>query len=275
MQTLRRSSILQCFGVLSCIFILQGCSANQAKKHFVLAEQLWTDHKYAAAILEFEKVYQREPRTKLGQTALYRAAMTQALFLKQYPEALEKLKMFVQLSTDLPLVWKVQLEMGEIFYSNIESYDQALSHYQEMVLKQPLAPEVPELLFRMAKSEFFLFRFDQALQRFQNLIHRYPHSLWAEKALLEVGITYFTRGENQRKSSDFNLAIQAYQSFIQQFPKSELAAQARFGIASCYEELDRQSEALALYLSLEKNYPSPGVIQIKIARLKKRIHQIN
>ena len=275
MQTVARDAILQFLTGLVFFVLFQGCSADQGKKHFVLAEQLWTDHKYGAAILEFEKVYQREPRSKLGQNALYRAAMTQSLFLKQYPEALEKLRTFAQISTDDQLTWKAQLEIGEILYSNLESYDQVLIHYPLMMTSRPNAPEVPEILYRMAKSEFFLFRFEHALQRFQNLIQRFPDSSWAEKAQFERGVTLYTRGETQKHSSDFTQAVQEYQNFMIKHPQSGLIPQAKFGIASCYEELDRQTEALTLYSSLEKTYPAPGVIQMKIARLKKRIHQIN
>ena len=262
-------------GVLGFVLILQGCSAHQGKKHFVLGEQLWTDQKYGAAILEFEKVYQREPRSKLGQAALYRAAMTQALFLKQYSEALQKLKTFVQFSSDLNLVWQAQLEIGEILYHKIELYDQAITHYESLILARPDAQETPELLFRVAKSEFFLFRFDQALEKFQKLRKLYPQSIWAEKAAYEIGRTYYTRGESQKHSSDFQQAIQTFQNFLEVYPKSSLLPDAQFGIASCFEELDRHTDALSLYTSLQKTYPSPRVIQIKIARLKKRIHQIN
>ena len=52
--------------------------------------------------------------------------------------------------------------------------------------------------------------------------------------------------------------------------ESTLVAEARFGIANCLEELDQLDAAYHSYEYLLNSYPSPKVIQIKLARLKER-----
>lgn len=262
---------------LACGLILSlGCSVDSARHHYFLAERLWGDKSYAAAVAEFERVIAKDPSGTLGQQALYRAGMTQALFLGQYVEAIQKFKGLIQLSHDEPLVWSAQNQIGDILFSQLGNYDQAISHYQNLIKTYPNSSEVPAFMFRVAKSQFFLFQFAEAIQQYQEIITRFPQSNWAEKASLEIGTTYFTRGQRQGKSrdsepSDFKRAMDAFQKVVQKDPKSEYSAEARFGIASCLEELDQLGEAQAIYAELKSIYPAPQVIEIKLRRIKERL----
>lgn len=263
---------------IALLLLSVNCSVDSARNHYVLAEKLWTDKKYSAAISEFEKVTSKDPKGKLGLQALYRAATTQSLFLKQYVEAIQKFKTFVQQSSDSPSVWDAQLQIGDILFSKIDRYNEAVSHYERLLQIRPQAPEVPEFLFRIAKSHFYLFHFEDSIRNYQQMIKRFPHSSWAEQASYEIGSTYFTQGARQpegKSSVTYQRAIDAYEKFIRDYPESSWVVQARFGIASCMEELDRVDEALHLFSALEKTYPSPNVIQIKKIRIKERIAQKN
>jgi TolA-binding protein len=181
-------------------------------------------------------------------------------------------------STELPSAWEAQKQIGEILFSKTEQYESAIQHYQYLLKNNPDAPEAVEFLFRIGKSQFFLWRFNDAVETYRQLIHKFPSTPWAEKAALEIGTTYFTRGEQRPGGSgpgmeSYQDAILAYQSFLKIYPKSTLADQAEFGIASCYEELDQLDAAYQLYESLLKTYPSPNVIKIKLARLQERKKQ--
>ncbi len=46
--------------------LFSACTANHPKSRYLLAERLWTDGKYAAAVTEFERVSQRDPSGRLG-----------------------------------------------------------------------------------------------------------------------------------------------------------------------------------------------------------------
>lgn len=260
------------------IFFLTACSVDSARNHYVLAEKLWTDRKYAASVSEFEKVISRDPRGKLGLQAMYRAATTQYLFLSRYNDAIRNFKNFIQVNSEAESVWDAELQIGEILFSKTEQYDQALVHYRNLLKQKPQAAEAPELLFRVGKSQFFLLQFDDAVATYKELTQSYPKSIWAEKASLEIGTTYFTRGEQQSDqhsddSESYQEAIQAYQKFTRTYPKSEWLSEARFGIASCLEELDRLNDAYETYESLKKTYPSPQVVEIKLLRIRERMSQ--
>jgi TolA-binding protein len=251
---------------------------DSAKNHYLLAEKLWNDKNYSAAVSEFEKVTAKDPRGKLGSQALFRSATTQFLFLSQYSDAVRKFKTFVQLSRDSRLSWEAQLHIGEILYSKTEQYDQAIVHYRELLKERPYHPESPEFLFRVAKSHFFLFQFSDAITTFEELMSRYPKSTLVEKALYGIGSTYLTRGEQYSDdpndgNQSYEMAKEIFEKFLKRYPKSPLVPEAQFGIASCLEELDQLQDAYEAFESLKKTYPAPDVIQVKLTRIRDRIHQ--
>jgi TolA-binding protein len=254
-----------------------GCTSNSAKKQYLLAEKLWTDGRYAAAVAEFDKVSTKDPRGALGIQALYRSATTQMLFLSQYGEAARKFKLFTEAPGVAPeAAWDAQKQIGEILFVKTEQYDRAIQHYDAMVKAKPNAREVPELLFRTAKSHFYLWQFDDAVRIYRQIAAKYTGSPWAEKAMYEIGVSFFTRGEQRNgtrekgSSGAYQEAIDAHQRFIKQFPQSPLVPQARFGIASCLEEMDQLDAAYRAYESLRGTYPSPNVITIKLTRIRER-----
>jgi TolA-binding protein len=263
-----------------------GCTLNSAKKHFVLAETLWSEGKYAAAVAEFEKAAVKDPKGKLGQQALYRAATTETLFLSQFPSAIRKYKTFAAETEDAELARDAQRQIADIYFSKLENYDQAILQYRLLVNENPASPEVPEFLFRIGRSQFFLGRFVDAVGVYQDLLKRFPASEWGEKAAFEIGVTHFTRGAQhapQRQAPTepgsskapaspdaYADASEAYRRFIELYPKSVHVPEAKFGIASCLEESEQLDAAYQAYADLKDTYPSRNVILIKLARIKER-----
>ena len=260
------------------------CTANNPKSRYLLAERLFSDGKYAAAVTEFERVNQRDPTGKLGLQALFRAAMTQSWYLQQYGEALRNFRLFSEKADDPELSWEAQKQMGELLFSKTEQYEASIRHYRGLLKLRPQSPDAPEFLMRTGRSEFFLWRFSESITTYQELIKNFPQSKQAERAWFEIGNAYYTQGQNGgsaspisahrgAKSPDaevFQQAIDAYQRFLQRYPKSEWGSQAKFGIAACLEEQEQLDAAYAQYQALLPTYPSPNVIKIKLARIRQR-----
>ncbi len=260
------------------LLIFSACTVDSAKRHYVLAEKLWTDGKYQAAVAEFEKVVAKDPHGKLGAQALLRGATTQALFLSQYSQAVKKLRLYIEASPDPSAAWDAQKEIGELLYSKLEYYDQAIIHYQGLVQLRPDGPEVPEFLYRVGRSQYFLGHLDEARAVYESIIANpkpaFKDSPWAEKASFELGETELTRGEqtgNHGASGEiYRKSMADFESFVAKYPKSSLLPQAQFGIASCLEELDQLDAAYQAYEALLKTYPSKNVVEIKLARIRER-----
>ncbi|MCM2278011.1 MAG: tetratricopeptide repeat protein [Oligoflexia bacterium] len=207
--------------------------------------------------------------------ALYRAAVTEAYFLSRYGEAIRKLRQFAEATKDAAQSWEAQKLVGDLLFSKTEQYDQAVLLYRMMLKLKPEASEAPEFLFRVGKSHFFLWQFTEAVQVYADLIRRYPASEWAEKASYEIGVTYFTRGEQRpgeggRGVEAYQDSMDAFEAFVKRYPESKLVPLAKFGIASCLEEMDQLDAAYHSYEALASTYPSPNVIQIKLIRIRER-----
>ncbi len=268
-------------GVVAAIAVatLSACSSNSAQSRYILAEKLWMDGKYAAAVGEFEKVVQKDPKSKLGLQALFRAGMTEGLYLNRHADAIAKFRRYVELDGASPTGWDAQKQIGEILYSKLELYRQAIYHYRALLKQNPAAAEAPEFLFRIAKSQFFLWQFDDAVTSYDELIRKFPEHPWAEKAAYEIGVTHFTRGDRtgggMGQYAGYQQAIDAFKKFVQKYPASRLVPEARFGIAACLEEMDQLDAAQQEYEALRTSYPSPKVILIKLYRIKERKMQRN
>lgn len=271
------------------VFLLSACSLNSAKKRYVLAEKLWSDGNYAAAVNEFEKVHNQDPKGKLGLQALYRAATTQALFLNQYNDAVKKLRNYAELAEDKETAWDAQRQIGDLLFNKLESYDLALEQYQKLLKQNPKPSDAALFLYRMGKARFYLWRFNEAIQTYREVLKLYPQTVWGENAAFELGVSYFTRGEQSAdgkpgasnspgatgNSEAYQDAIDAYEAFIEKYPKSPHVIEARFGIASCLEEMDQLEAAYQAFSMLKDTYPSPNVIQVKLTRIRERRSQRN
>lgn len=233
------------------------------------------DKQYAASVAEFEKVTTKDPSGKLGIQALYRGAMTQSLFLSRFDDAIRKLKRFIELTDDPEAQWDAKVQIGEILYSKLEQYDAAATHYRALIQERPKSPLIAEFRFRVAKASFYLRQFDVALKEFAGITQSHPKTPWAEKASYELGFTVLTKSGQQTEeraglSAAYQEAIDAFDHFIKKYPQSELVPLARFGIANCLEEMDQLEAALHSYEALKATYPSPNVIEIKLARIRER-----
>lgn len=261
-------------GVLLLVFSGAGCSVDSAKRHYVLAEKLWTDGKYSAAVNEFEKVAARDPHGALGTQALLRGATTQALFLAEYPAAIQKFRRFTEISHDPAAVWDARKQIGDILFNKTEQYDQALRYYEDLIRMQPDAPEHGELMYRVARSQFFLGRFDDAITTYLKMIHEFPKTTLAERAAFEIAQTHLARGEQTGATHSaqdlLKTAMVSYQGFLKQYSQSPLVPEAEFGIASCLEALDQLDAAFQAYEALLDRYPSRKVIEIKLERIRER-----
>jgi TolA-binding protein len=255
-------------GALVVALFVASCGLSGTKKQYVLAEKLWTDGNYAASVSEFDRVYSHDPHGALGLQALYRAATTQAYFLSQYADAVKKLSVFAQLTPDKDAAWNAKVQMGEILSTKMGLYAEAISHYRSMLAENPKHPDAPLYTFKIGQAQFFLLKFSEALRTYQDLIRTYPSSAYAERAMYELGTTYFTEAEQH--SDKYQDAIDAYERFLKKYPKSEWASQAQFGVASCLEEMDQLDAAYNAYEALKYTYPSPNVITIKLVRIRER-----
>src|SRR5690606_33777262 len=126
--------------------------------------------------------------------------------------------------------WEVQKQIGEILFVRTQQYEAAIQHYRELLRQHPDADEAPEFLLRIGRSHFFLHQFPQAVAAYEELQKHHPESAVAEEAAYQVGVTWYTQGEEPGSSGGavFKRAIKAFESFQGKYPRSARAVEAKF-----------------------------------------------
>ncbi len=244
--------------------VLSGCHSDSIENHYVLAEKLWRLKKYNAALSEFERVLQKDPDGPFGERALYQAGMTH-LFVKEYREAADKLRQFIQRSKHEQAVWEAEHRLGDIYYQYMADYQQAFAHYSLMLEKGDVDSEV---LFRLARSAFFLGRFHDS-KHYLFLLQDVP--VMKEKALLEKAHVLFVEAtrDSQRIEGGgigFEQVVKAYQ-MAGSAQDAQIVYDARFGEASSYEALGRLDQAIATLMLLSPD----SLVKKRIERIRERM----
>jgi TolA-binding protein len=84
-----------------------------------------------------------------------------------------------------------------------------------------------------------------------------------EKSIFIAAESYFLEGKS-RKASGY------YRWLLEEFPESDLAAEAKLHLATCYEEMGYLGVAGSITKSAENDYPNKGVIEARIDSLRAR-----
>lgn len=269
------------FSISLVITLGSACTSQNPRDRFLLAERLWQEKNYSAAVAEYEKVTQKDPSSDLGIKAALRAAMTQTLFLNENLGALKKLNRIIEANRESPLAHEAYKQVGEILFLRLEQYEQAIQHYERMIELYPDDPSKDEYTYRIGKAQFHLFRFEEAIRTFRVVVDKYRGSEWAKRARFEIAVSEQTKGhqlqqKEARLANDaFRDAVKEFSIFVQTYAKDPLALEAKFEIGNCYEEMDQIDAAYNAFEEIRNLYPNRTVVELKLRRIAERKNQKN
>lgn len=278
---MNRSARLFWVGIVFCLAsFLTGCGSSGVKNDYVLAEQLWQEGRFESSARLFERVFQREPKETLGQQALYRAATTRLLFLRQYSKALELFSKYLEIVPLGPTADEARAQLGDIYFSKLRQYDRAIEYYQHWLEAAPSSPDRSEFLYRIGRSQFLSKRFVEATTTFQKIIREGFSEKRSSAAIYQLGMTYLTQAvetkfdktEKKLSVKDLHrLATQQFDWIEQKYPHSLEAPEAALGSATSLEERGLWDEALKKLMDVQARYPVPQVVKIRIHRIQERL----
>jgi tetratricopeptide (TPR) repeat protein len=262
-------------------FVLSSCTSQNPRDRFLLAERLWQEKNYSAAVTEYEKVVQKDPSSDLGIEAAFRAATTQTLFLNEHLGALKKLNRIVEVSRDHRLAHPAYKLIGEILFAKLEQYELAFQIYDKMLQFYPNDPEKDVYAYRIGKAQFHLLRFDDSIKTFRVVVDRYPGTESAKLAWFAIGVSEQTKGHQQQSKEprlaqdSFKQAVKDYTDFIRLYPADPLVLDAKFEIGNSLEELDQVDAAYEKFEEILEKYPNRTVVELKLKRIRDRKSQKN
>jgi len=127
-------------------------------------------------------------------------------------------------------------------------YDEAAQKYIQLVDEQPHHEFADKALNNAAVAYESERRFDSALKLYERVFREYPNSKLADSALFRVAV-------NAENSYDFDKAVQSYQKLVKDYPASKNREAALFNSARLLEGQQRYPEAAAAFLRYADLFP--------------------
>ncbi|MFN8308756.1 MAG: tetratricopeptide repeat protein [Chitinophagales bacterium] len=104
-------------------------------------------------------------------------------------------------------------------------------------------------------------KFNEKINTLNDLINKYPNSIYVDQSHYEIGETYLETDNNRD-------AIEAYNKVVKYYPKSALAPKAYLKTSLALYNLNKKEDALDHYKELIKKYPGSRESQQAIAAIK-------
>ena len=134
--------------------------------------------------------------------------------------------------------------LGDCFYKQ-DNYLGAFQIFRKIIETHPKSNKVPYGMYCMGKSLKAMNMPESAIMTFREGIQAYPDDDYASKMALEIGRCYFDKG-------DYWLAYNAFDSFVKQYPHSELVVEGMIEMSDALLNDKKYAEAINSYLELLK-----------------------
>ncbi len=229
-------------------------SADRGSEALFKAGDAWfTQERYAAALDRYRNAAERA--TEAGNTnrmahARYLAAESM-IRLEHFEEAIAALNELADSLPGHPFAARALLRIAKL-HEERENLREALAVY-EMLPRRVSDPAVhADSLLSSGVLLYKLFRFDEALEKFNRLLERVPDHPLAERARFMRVWSYSMTGREEE-------AVHAASEFLDQHPESERAPEIRFRIAEHMFNHDHLGEAQEQFLELARQFPDSAV----------------
>jgi TolA-binding protein len=204
-------------------------------------------------LLNFRKNY---PTSKLFDSATY--ALGLAYFQKQDYESSRQIFGKFNEFKDGSLKQQAIYLLGTSLF-NLGKFEDAIEVFKNLIrlygqdkqLAQKAEYEIADCYFQMGNES-------EAMNRFKALRSKYPESSLTSEIIWWLGEYYY-------RHNDFRLARRYFLSLVQDFPKSNLVADAYYAIGSSFKEEGRNEAALENFKQVLKSGKSDLAAQAAVA----------
>jgi outer membrane protein assembly factor BamD len=163
---------------------------------------------------------------------------------------------------------KAELKIADAYFKD-KRYEEALSYYRSFADLHPQHERVPYTILQSALSHYEQIRSvnrDQTSAReaqryLEQLIRQYPYSSETSQGetLLREIRTRLSRnvmqtGDFYLKRQEYQAAAERYRSLLNTYPGLGLDAEALYKLGICYENMNRDDEALRLFHVVVENF---------------------
>ena len=186
---------------------------------FLCGENLYNALQFEASQKTFEELLERYPNSAFADDALYSLAWVY-LDLNQTDKGLEAMETLVARFPESPHASRAQYTIGDHYYS-VKKYAQAQEVYRRVIrvypeseeaakaaqLIQELNEERASRLYDEAFLEFERRNYTLAVQKFQELVERFPDTYTALAALANMAVAWEHLGDRRRAKELYDKVI--------------------------------------------------------------------
>lgn len=249
----------------SLITVVTGCSQDPAIPAYEKAEGLFSKMAYEKAIIGYGNIVAKYPESPYAPASQYKISLIQNLYQKNVQKAMNAYITLILLFPNSKEAAMARQDMAEIYIKKNE-YERAIGEYQWLI-KNKIGADRDIFQYQIAMAYLKLNDIKQARIELQEIIKLSPDSALTPQVYYQIANTYYMEG-------DYKEAIKIYERVTSLYQDSPYAVEARLGRIVCIEEIGNLTEAMRLYKELEKDYPNPEVIKIRIAGIEAREKKI-
>jgi len=210
----------------------------------------------AAALVAYQEAL--TSASNLGQTLRLREKMAEAYLAQNaFDEALAQYEaIFAQVQSDAYRA-QVLYQMGQVhrqagddeaahgrFRQAVDSYPKTYAAY--LCLVELVQDKVPVDEFQRGLVDYYAGAYGPAVEAFYRYMEKTPH---------HTGDAHYYAGLSFRAAGSHSLAIQEFDSLIENYPANEWVGQAWLEKARAYAAMDDYARAMRTYRQFTDNYP--------------------
>ncbi|HAG51184.1 MAG TPA: hypothetical protein DHU69_08490 [Deltaproteobacteria bacterium] len=238
-----------------------GCSQDPALPLYEKAEEYFSKMDYLNAVEGYSSVVSKYPESSYAPTSQYKIGFINSHYLKNVSRAMNAYATLILLYPKSKEVILARQDLADI-YINSGDYRRAIGEYQWLMENAGIAQR-DDYHYQIAAAYLKLTDLRQARIEFQEIVKNSPNSQLGPQVYYQIANTYYLEGNCQD-------AIKAYENVALFYPSSPFASEAKLGKAMCIEEMGNLTEAVELYRELEKSYPNPDIIRVRIEGIESR-----
>jgi len=139
-------------------------------------------------------------------------------------------------------------------YLEKKEYAKAIEEFQTLVYNFPGSEWVDDAQYGLAESYFLSGDYVNALFEYERIVNDFSMSPFAEKAQFKIAMCYFKQSlDASLDQEDTYRALEAFANFLEDYPNSTLAEEARAKYSACRAKLaEKAYKNGELYLKMDQ-----------------------
>lgn len=249
------------------LVLAAGCKRTAAE-HLQRGNNARFERRYEEALGEYKRAVDllgadSSPEAQVLKARVLRSAADTYFYeQKKVREAAVVYRKLIEECPEAPETLDARIILAELLRAQLRDLRGAIDVLEGAIQRNP--PQVAELHYQKAKLYFELGDYPQAELEAGKLVQRYTTSAWLDDAL-------FLRGQALAQLERREEAMKAFAELAERLPDSELAPHATFERGRLRMEKGENERAIELWVETLEDHPDPNMVQMAIARLRRRM----